>query len=362
MKLTIPAIAAPVILLLCFVGSSAFAGETVQPGFYSHEPAGVGIRISGARSGEICTDASGSDKVCSVATKITVEGRDNCIGTEGQQYTCTRFGYRYDFSGATPDTEIRCHATRNDGFNKREMDYTIAVESDSGSIFHPAWIPYGPVERRMMLTEVHECSYSGASLATIEYIITYEPSANPAPRPSGGPDPSIDEPFIEEVPKACNYLTRELAVTWVRDEDVQNNTSADMHVPNLQSLCMYTAIHAAERDARIQFKFHLYDFFDVEKLAPMQLLFHATFLGGGNEPQDTMYDLGKISFVYDLANDVTSLLVVTGMQGPPDGAGRPMEFTASYYLRDPGRTHEDRLVLLLEEARENLESWRSEYR
>lgn len=362
MRLAIPAIAVPVITLLCSVGSFAFAGETVQPGFYSHEPAGVGIRISGARSGEICTDPSGSDNVCSVATKITVEGRDSCMGTDGQQYTCTRFGYRFDFSGATPDTEIRCKSTRNDGFKKRDMDYTIAVESESGSIFHPAWIPYGPVERRIMLTEVHECSYSGASLATIEYIISYEPSANPAPRPSGGADPSIDEPFIEEVPHACNYLTRDLASTWVRDGDVQKNSTADMHVPKLQSVCMYTAIHAAERDARIQFKFHLYELFDVEKLAPMQVLFHATFLGGGNEPQDTLLDLGKISFVYDLPNDVTSLLVVTGMQGPPDGADRPMEFTASYYLRDPGRTHDERLVLLLEEARENLESWRSEHR
>ena len=212
-----------------------------------------------------------------------------------------------------------------------------------------------------MITEVHECSYSGASLATIEYIISYEPSANPAPRPGGGPDPSIDEPFIEEVPQACDYLTHDLATRWVRDEDVQNNSTADMHVPNLQSLCMYTAIHAAARDARIQFKFHLYDLFNVEKIAPMQLLFNATFLGGGNEPQDTLNDLGKISFVYDLPNDVTSLLVVTGIQGPPDGAGRTMEFTASYYLRDSGRTHEERLVLLLEEARENLESWRSQY-
>jgi hypothetical protein len=209
---------------------------------------------------------------------------------------------------------------------------------------------------------VHDCSYSGERLATIEYIISYGPSANPVPQRSAGPDPSINEPFIEEVPQACNYLTRDLASTWVRDADVQNNASPDMHVPDLQSLCMYTAIHAAERDARIQFKFHLYDFFDVENIAPMQLLFNATFLGGGNEPTDTLHDLGKISFVYDLPNDVTSLLVATGMQGPPDGAGRPMEFTASYYLRDPGRTHQERLVLLLEEARENLEGWQSRYR
>jgi hypothetical protein len=220
---------------------------------------------------------------------------------------------------------------------------------------------YGPVDRRMMVTEVHECSYSGARLATIEYIFTYEPSVNPAPRAGGGPDPAINEPFIDEVPQACNYLTRDLASRWVRDEDVQNNSTADMHVPNLQSACMYTAIHGADRDARIQFKFLLYELLDVANLAPMQLAFNATFLGGGNEPEETLRDLGKISFVYNMEHDVTALLVVTGMQGPPDGAGRPMEFTASYYLRDPGRSHEDRLALLLEEARKNHAAWRAEH-
>jgi len=344
-----------------FGSLSALAGETIQPGFYSHEPTDVGIRISGARSGELCTDVSGSDNICSVATKITVVGHDTCIGTDDKSYPCTRYGYRYDYNGATPDTEIRCHATLNDGFRRREKDYTIEVRSDAGSIFHPSWMSYGPVDRRAMVTEVHECSYLDTRLATIEYIFTYEPSTSPFTQVRGGPDPSIDEPFIEEVPRACNYLTRELAARWVRDNDVQKNSTADMHVPNLQSVCMYTAIHGADRDGRIQFKFFVYGLFDVANLAPMQLLFNATFLGGGNEPQDTLHDLGKVSFVYDMDHSMTALLVITGMQGPPDGAGRPMEFVASYYLRDPGRPHPDRLVLLIEEARENLDSWQFEY-
>jgi len=352
---------APAILLLCFFASSAYAGETIQPGFYSHEPANVGIRISGARSGELCTDASGSDNVCSIATKITVVGHETCVGTDGKPYPCTRYGYQYAYSGATPDTEIQCHATLNDGFRKREKDYAIEVGSDAGSIFHPSWMSYGPVDRRMMVTEVHDCSYSGARLATIEYIFTYEPSTSPVTQVRGGPDPNIDEPFIDELPPACNYLTHDLAVDWVRDDDVQNNTSADMHFPSLQSACNYSASHGADRNASILFKFPLYEMLDVEKLAPMQLLFHVTFLGGGNEPKDTLHDLGKISFVYDMEHDVTALLVVTGMQGPPDGAGRPTEFVASYSLRDPGRSYQDRLVLLLQEARENLDFWRTEY-
>lgn len=181
MKLANSVLVAPAIALLFVTAPAASAGEAIQPGFYSHEPANIGIRISGARSGELCTDASGLDSVCRVATLLTVEGHDSCLGDDDESYPCTRYGYRFDYSGATPDTEIRCHATQNNGVRKREKDYTIAVESDAGSVFHPSWIIYGPVERRAMFTEVHECSYSGALLATIEFIFSYEPSTSPMP-------------------------------------------------------------------------------------------------------------------------------------------------------------------------------------
>lgn len=361
MKSSISHSVALALWLLNVVSPVALAGQSIQPGFYSHESTDINISISEARSGELCADPTGVDSVCSIATKLTVKGADTCLGDDGRPYPCTRYGYRYDFEGATPGTEIRCEATQNDGFNKRQKEYSKSLDSDSGNVFQPEWIKYGPVERRTMLTEVHECSYLGAPLATIEYIITYEPSANPAPRPSGGPNPAIDEPFIGEVPRACLYLTPDIASGWVRDAEIQDGGSANEHLPILRSHCQYTAIHAAERDARLELRYQLYDLYNVEKLSRAELVLHATFAGGGYQPQDVLDNLGKISFVYDMERDVTVLMVITGMQGPPDGASRPMEFTASYYLRDPGRTHNQRLLMLIEFASRNLESWKAEY-
>jgi len=351
------------VLVLWTPGAGVFpahAGETIQPGFYSHEPANVDIRIRDARSGELCTDTTGSDTVCSVATKLTVQGTDTCLGDDGKPYPCTRYGYRYDYEGATPGTEIQCHTTRNDGFNKRQKDYSITLDSGAGSVFQAEWIGYGPVDRRVMLTEVHKCSYLGELLATIEYIVTYEPSMDPAASvPTGparsGPHPDVDEPYIDEIPEACPYLPPGVASEWVRDDDIQNNPSE--HLPILRSHCWYSAIHAADRNARLEFRFQLYDLYDIERLSREQLIFHATFASGGNAPKDILHNLGKISFVYDLPNDVTVVFIILGTQGPPDGAGRAMEFTASYSLQDRGRDHQQRRKLIIEFARESLETW-----
>jgi len=348
------------IWLVCVASPIAFAGEAIQPGFYSHEPENVGIHIKGIRSGELCADATGTDNVCTTETMLSVKGADTCLGDDRKSYPCTRYGYRFDYEGATPGTEIRCQTTRNDGFNKQQKEYSISLDSDAGSVFQPEWIGYGPVERRVMLTEVHECSYRGELLATIEYIITYEPSMNPAASSptvstSNRPHPDVDEPYIGEVPDACLYLTEGVAMEWVRDSDVQNNHGE--HTPFFRSLCWYSAIHAAERNARFQFSFQLYELFDIENLSRPQLIFNATFAGGGHEPQDILRNLGKISFIYELPNDTTAVMIIMGTQGPPDGAGRPTEFTASLTLRDPGREHHERRKLLIEFARESLTTW-----
>ena len=348
--------------LLCLVLLSpiAYAGESIQRGFYSHEPDSIDLGISAVRSGELCTDVTGSDSICSIETAITVTGQDTCVGDDGKSYPCTRYGYRYDYDGATPGTEIRCQTTRNDGFKKRQKEYSIPLDSDAGSVFQPEWIGYGPVERRVMITEVHACSYRGELLATIEYIITYEPSAipvasSPTAPTSDGPHPDVDEPYIDEVPDACLYLTDGVAMEWVRDGDVQNNHGE--HTPFYRSLCWYSAIHAAERNAKLQFSFQLYDLYDIEKISQPQLIFNATFAGGGYEPQEILHNLGKFSFVYELPKDTTAVMIITGTQGPPDGVGRPMEFTVTLILQDPGREHHERRKLLIEFARESLTTW-----
>lgn len=336
-----------------------FAAETVQPGFVLHDAGKSNISLSSVRSGELCADIAGTDNVCNTGTKLTVEGYDSCIGTDGKPYPCTRYGYRYDYSGATPGTQIECRATRRDPFNKKQKTYTVAIDAASGSVFEPQWIPYGPVERPTMLTEVHECVYLGEPLATIEYIITYEAPAEPAPTVTGGPNPDIDEPYSFGVPDACNYLTKGLAHEWV-EEEVEPYTGAIEHLPILRSHCAYFGKEDITKRARIEHKYHLYELFDVEKRSPDQLNFHAAFAAGGYYPEKVLTDLGKITFVFQLPEeDRSAITVVTGIQGPPDGAGRPMELLAHYHLRTPDRSHEERLACLLDLARKSLDLWLS---
>jgi len=333
------------------------AHETVQPGFVLRDEGKANLSLSGIRSGELCADIDGTDKVCNTGTALTVEGNDTCIGTDGKPYPCTRYGYRYDYAGATPGTQIECTATRRDPFNKRQKTYSIPIGAESGSVFQPEWIPYGPVERRTMLTEIHECAYLGKPLATIEYIISYEASTAPAPLTNAGPNPDIDEPYLAGVPNACNYLKEDLASWWVK-QDVRRYEGAIEHMPILRSHCAYFGAQDLDRIAKMEHKFHLYEMFDVENLNPMQLLFHATFAAGGHKPESVRTDLGKITFVYQLAEeDRSAISVITGIQGPPDGAGRPMELLAHYHLRAPGRTHQERLACLFDLATKSLNFW-----
>ena len=337
--------------------ADAFAAETVQPGFVLLDAGKAAISLTGIRSGELCADIGGQDNVCNTGTKLTVEGNDTCIGTDGTAYPCTRYGYRYDYVGATPGTQIECTATRRDPFNKQQKTYTVAIDAEAGSVFQPEWIPYGRVDRRTMLTEVHECAYLGKPLATIEYIISYEPSTEPAPPVASGPNPDIDEPYSFGVPDACNYLTADLAHQWAQ-EDVLPFTGAIEHMPILRSHCAYFGKEDGTKRARMEHKYHLYELFDVENRTPAQLAFHAAFAAGGYAPEAARTDLGKITFIFQLPEeDRSAITVVTGIQGPPDGAGRPMELLAHYHLRSPDRTHEQRLECLFDLARKSLDLW-----
>ncbi|MDJ0927906.1 MAG: hypothetical protein QNJ73_09670 [Gammaproteobacteria bacterium] len=344
-------------IVLVFLVAPAFAGQSLKKGFYSHEPAGVGISISNANSGPVCADVDGRSTVCGAENRIVVTGQENCTGTEGNQYPCTRYGYRYDYQGAAPGTAIQCKSTRKDAFQSRSMEYTLDLDTATGSIFYPSWIPYSPVDRRVLLSEVHECSYQGALLTTIEFIVSYEPGTSPAPAaaPAGGPAPGIDEPYFGAIPNACSYLTEGAALRIVRTERVQEG-QANEHIDNLWSQCTFSGINPASRNVGYVFKFMLYEMFDVATLEPMQLTFNASFSAGGQEPTQRIDDLGKASFVFDNRGR-TTLMVITGIQGPPDGANRPREFIAYYYLQDPDRPHARRLELLRPIAEEHLQQW-----
>ena len=340
-------------LLVLAIG--AHGGQSVQPGFYSHEPAEVGLRLSNASSGELCGDADGPTKVCSPAHKIVVTGQQSCDWTDGKQYPCTRYGYQFDYVGAESGQVIQCKARRRNGARVDNKEYVLELKAGEGSIFYPSWSAFSPVEKRVIMSEVHECSYQDALLTTIEFLLYYEPDANPAP--AAGSATGIDEPLFTEIPNACGYLTEPLAKNLLRVGQVRAGP-ANEHIPNFWSQCAYSGQGVSGRNVRFVFKFMLYELYDVANLDPMQLDFNATFTGGGDPPVDKLTDLGKVSFVFE-KGDVTTLMVVTGIQGPPDGANRPTEFVATYYLVDPDTPHAVRLEKLRAKAEEHLRDWHS---
>jgi hypothetical protein len=165
------------------------------------------------------------------------------------------------------------------------------------------------------------------------------------------------EPSFEDVPNACGLLTEPLAMGWLRSP--VNASAANEHIPTFSSQCIYAGRGVASREVRFVFKFMLDEMFDIDALIPEQLTFNATFASGGLPPSATLTDLGRVSFAYE-RDPITLLLVVTGIRGPDDGAGRPTVFVASYQLSDPPTPHSRRLDTLIDVARQHLAMWQAQ--
>ena len=334
------------------IAAAAGAGTSVQPGFYYHEPDSTGLRLSRIRSGALCT--AGQDSVCDADTKVVITGQETCEYSPGTNYPCTRFGYEFDYSGAAPGSTINCTVMRQDPMGRRSSkQYTHQLGAAAGQIFYPTYRTYGPVEKRSIFSEVHECTYRGERLATIEYIIYYEPE----PTPAQDDGAKRAKQLFPETPNACSapYLTADKARGLLGDQRVKPS-AANEHVPQLQSQCIYSAKQGPARQVGYVYKFMLSDMFNVDKLAPQQVQFNATFATGGAELKETRNELGDRAFVF-LKGDRTTLLVITGIRGPQDFAGRDREFIANYYLDHPGLTHEQRAGMLIDVAEQDLRGW-----
>lgn len=159
---------------------------------------------------------------------------------------------------------------------------------------------------------------------------------------------------FDVVPEACGYLSEDLAANWLRAKVSPGGENE--HIPTFWSQCVYYGQGVRSRQTGFVFKFMLFELFDVKSLDDEQLKFNATFASGGTPPLDLLRDLGTISFTYE-KGDRSMLIVVTGIQGPPDGVGRRQEFIASYHLSDPETPHKERLERLVVEARKNLAEW-----
>jgi hypothetical protein len=164
-----------------------------------------------------------------------------------------------------------------------------------------------------------------------------------------------DEPAMEEIPDACSYLEESTARALLRVDQVRAG-AANEHIPTFWSQCTYSGQGVRGRQVGFVFKFMVWDLFDTGSRDPVELNFNAQFAGGGVPPSATMDDPGKISFAFQ-DRDRSTLMMVTGIQGPADGAGRPSALVASYYLADPERPHAEKLQALLDLARRHLEEW-----
>jgi len=348
------------IILLCLFAPRAWSIEMVQRGvvIFDENPA---IQLSEVRSGALCDDVGGSDEVCNTEATFTVLGRSTCIGTDGASYPCTRYGYRFDYAGAQPGTRIECTATQKNPFPRGQKQYTLDVDAASGTIRLPSWVQWVPVQQRAMVTEVHECTYLGQPLATIEYIMSWEPDQQISPLPEGEPVARGDQPYLPGVPKACEYLTEDLASVWTGGT-VQAMVAANEHFPILRSHCGYDSIIDPRQRARIEFRFRPSNMFDMDKLSPLELKMAAAFSASGTEPTEMHTQLGKLAFVYNIPPNRSVLMVFPGIQGPPMANGGQMELGASFDIQDTTRGHQERLACLNYLAKQSLAFWKSKVR
>ena len=346
-------------MAVCAIAPASVAqisGRSIQPGIFLFDQ--THLQVSEMRSGELCADEANKSAVCDVGTRFVVAPKDTCQLDNLGPVPCLRYGYRFDYSRTTPGTMIECRATRKEGFNKQEKSYTINLDAESGSIAREEWVPFDPVEKRSLVAELHECTINGEPLASIEYIIVSEPPTELAIFKPGVPGEETEEPRSLGVPNACNYLDPDLASLWLGGTAELEIRGAE-HIPDLRSYCSYAHFTNPAKIARIEHKYHVYDLFDVEKLNIMQLAFNAAFAAGGHEPTAIWRDFGKVTFAYQLPPDRSQIMVVTDIQGPPGGDGRPRLLLGHYHLRNVDRTHEQRLECLKVLARESLDLWRS---
>jgi hypothetical protein len=116
---------------------------------------------------------------------------------------------------------------------------------------------------------------------------------------------------FDELPPSCDYLTETLAESVL--QATVRPSPANEHIPAFLSQCAWSGQGVAGRAIQHTFTF----------------------------------DTG----------DQSMLIMVTGIRGPADGAGRPSEFVGSYRLAHPDMSHEQRLEFLLAEARKHLAEW-----
>lgn len=144
---------------------------------------------------------------------------------------------------------------------------------------------------------------------------------------------------IDVIPHSCKYLTEPLARS-----DLAGDVSplvTNEHIPTFYSQCGYKRVDRAGRELQFVFKFLARERFDVEKLAPAQLDFNVSFAVSGLTHHYKKQFPGEMTYIFHNRND-TILFMITGVAGPPDGAGQETVLIATYRLTDRDRSPDER--------------------
>lgn len=158
----------------------------------------------------------------------------------------------------------------------------------------------------------------------------------------------------QAIPNACSYLTAELA-SGVLGQKVLP-ISGNEHYPTFYSQCRYKGTQRGGFKVSFVFKFMLKDMFDVKTLLPQQLDFNAAFAGGGNPHTEKLTSLGELSYVFEGKKD-SYVLMLTGIEGPLNGAGQETMIVAHYQLDNKNMSHEQRRDWMVGQARKHYEEW-----
>jgi len=167
------------------------------------------------------------------------------------------------------------------------------------------------------------------------------------------------EPQLLEIPNANEYLTEALALGLMRADKVRAS-AANEHIPTFWSQCLYSGSGNHGRKIGFTFKFMTWELFDLANLQSQQLQFNVHFASGGLPVVDSKGTPGKATFVFK-KDDLTVIMMITGIRGPKDGAGRDTELVATYQLVDPSISHQARLEKLMEHPIKHYEEWKSRF-
>jgi|GEM_PF-2154388 len=338
------------ILTLLFISFCLHAAGLVQPGFYLHDIPNSQLNITNAKSGLVCSDDSGPQKVCTATLKVLVTAQEMCQYSPQKTYPCIRYGYEFDYDNAQLGGTLDCTAIYTDTGGRKTNQYTHQLSVENGHIFHHAFKTFAAVEKRIILSEVHECNYQGAPLMAIEFMHYYEPESTVNTAKPGNKKRIVKLPHACKAPHLSETKAERILATAVKKH------VASEHIPTHWSQCIYNRKTGQAGGMGYVYKFMLSDMFDVNRVEPQQLKFNATFASSNAPLTRIIDDLGDKAFIFN-TDKRTTLLVITGIGGPKDGANRDREFIANYYLDDKTMSQAERANILIRLAEEDLQTW-----